>query len=405
MRTRKIKVLAPVMTLAIVMSSCGIYHLLSDNRSRIDVLASDLRIRNGDRSGNEIELNKSEMDKLNYRYSSATKNHTTQEGLNVIYALDNSLSRNAVSMDLSEKGLRDFYNKFDFSKNGSYLLFHMCAFGRTPWNDVIAKNNVSPGVDVYEGSFSSLECPDETWERTGVSNPNGPNSGKGFYFDYNKGGNGVFNTSRIPTGLKKLAKTLDGRKKIFIFETDYADFGDIDQDLEKMSLENQKKKYGSIVSMGVMLKNGWYEMKHKTADAGFLNPETVADLKAAGFDKVVLIGDYFPETTLTPIEDGFSYRIRSRSADDTTPVDRHAILQQFAQSDKQTHSSANTKYELSLRGTNYKFSQGFLKKFVEMINLLSKGRILFDLKSQSSTLKTLPVPKLQTLMLALLVWT
>lgn len=316
LKVNKIGIAASAIIIAGAVIGGGIYNTSKTNTQQSDPNVSAATNIYNTQTRDGLAVNSGELNKLSYNYR-ATTNRTQQTEV------------------------QDFSMIYVFDDSASRsTIMPIARAGVLGFVNSIDKTKNGFGVI----SYSDYNSESGTKNRMGEELLNAVNINT---IKHTERGSGTYyftDNNALPQSFKDITNELPAsRQKVLVFESDFMDFG---------------APYRS----------------HE----GFIN-NFGAELKALGY-KVVLIGDGFTERVLTPIEDGFSYKISSTKADGSF-MDRGDILRMFVQTTtKETHSSPNTKYELSLRGTSYKFSPAFLAEVRKNNKFVVEGEDFIRLK-------------------------
>lgn len=318
-KVNKIGIAAVAIAVAVSALGGGYYYTTQFQNAQKSPSASAATtqdIINSPRDG--ISIDPSQMGKLKYTYSQSVRRNTQTEvqDFNMYYVNDDSDSRKSI-LGRSNQTIGAFIDSIDKTRNGVASIGYI--------------EHPDKQLSEIDSSKNNLDTSLLPWDRVRNRFLAGPSE-----------------EDRLGEIGDQIAKnSIAGRQNVLIFESDFMDFGRNDPNPQ--------------------------------TGLGFLNTGTVARLKQLN-TKVVLIGDQFAEKTLTPIEDGFSYRISS-TAQDGSFLDRGEILRMFVQTTvKETITSSNTAYELSLRGTSYKFSPGFLNEVRKNRNFVVEGEDFVRMK-------------------------
>lgn len=310
--------------------------------NKIGIAASAIIIAGAVIGGGIYNTSKTNTQQSDPNVSAATNIYNTQtrDGLAVNSGELNKLSYNyrATTNRTQQTEVQDFSMIYVFDDSISRsTIMPTAKAGVLGFVNSIDKTKNGFGVISYSDYKSESETKngmgEELFNAVNINTIKHTERGSGTYY--------FTDNNALPQSFKDITNELPAsRQKVLVFESDFNDFG--------------------------------------TGYEGFMN-KFGAELKALGY-KVVLIGDKMTERVLTPIEDGFSYKISSTKADGSF-MDRGDILHMFVQTTtKETHSSSNTKYELSLRGTSYKFSPAFLAEVRKNNKFVVEGEDFIRLK-------------------------
>lgn len=333
-KINKISITAVAIAIAVSALGSGYYYATQNSAKNTNTFAATSLYNVQNREG--ISLNPSEMAKLNYEYRTATNRsqQTEVQDFNMFYVMDASGSRIGHAMH-TIRTIPDFIDSINMSKNKFAFLTY--GGNRDEAERLMKMSNIDiSSLTVNVNKLTTLYSIDSgNWSDEGRMNADSVN----------------YINPALRTVLEETAK--NGKTGVLVFESDFMDF-----------------PYRDVAISDVMRMH-----------EGFLNTATKNYLKSIGY-KVVLIGDKFhiDGSRLETIEDGFSYKTGTLKADGG-PVDRGDILRMFVQTTvKETTTSPNTAYELSLRGTNYKFSPNFLAEMRKNSNFVVEGEDFIRLK-------------------------
>lgn len=246
---------------------------------------------------NNSRIPQSEMEKFRYRIGSeSSTEENTISNLDIYYVMDGSGSRDPIIFQ-STNSLMPFADGLDKNSNGiAFLAYPNKGNIR---ETLFAKNTL--GTDAIQNHTVDLVGRDPSRQAPPE---------------------GFSNLGRLGIQMARNKNERTDKQIVLFFESDFLDY-------------------------------------NAGTPEDFLNGATIQALKDLGA-KVVLIGDNFTERTLTPIEDGFSYKISTKNADGSI-LDRAEIIKAFSKTTKTTKSSSSS-MSLSTSGTSYVFSDDFINK-------------------------------------------